>query len=74
MIFINKIKNRNALEDPTFENLDVSDLGGGPGRLGFSSTAGIIFEVERSSWYQIECYGRGKFSMLQNVYFMIRKD
>ena len=38
------------------------------GTLGFSPTAGTNFKIERSSWYQIEAYGIGKFSVWKRVY------
>ena len=44
-------KDTSALEDPTYENKNWSDL---RGALGFSPTADIIFEIKRSSQYQIE--------------------
>ena len=64
-------KESSPLEDATCDNYNFSDVGGG---LGCSPTAGIIFETQRSSWYQIEANGSGKYYMWQHGHFVTQKD
>ena len=58
-------KNSSTLEDPTCDNYNFSYLVW----VRFSPTAGIIFETQRSYWYQIEATDGGKFSRRKNCHF-----